>query len=58
VVPHTLIPSYHQMTVDPFLGTRAQRLFIATISIQAIAVLAIISVVFHSVRSCTMLSHI
>ncbi|KAH9001287.1 hypothetical protein EDB92DRAFT_1939044 [Lactarius akahatsu] len=37
------------MTVDPFLGTRAQRLFIATISIQAIAVLAIISIVFHLV---------
>jgi uncharacterized membrane protein (DUF373 family) len=38
------------MAVDPFLGTRAQRLFIATISIQAIAVLAIISIVFHSVN--------
>jgi len=38
------------MAVEPFLGTRAQRLFIATISIQAIAVLAIISIVFHSVN--------
>lgn len=37
------------MPVEPFLGTRAQRAFIATISIQAIAVLAIISVVFHLV---------
>jgi len=37
------------MTVDPFLGTRTQRFFIATISIQAIAVLAIISLVFHFV---------
>lgn len=37
------------MAVEPFLGTRAQRLFIATISIQAIAVLAIISIVFHLV---------
>ncbi|KAH9180534.1 hypothetical protein EDB89DRAFT_2120712 [Lactarius sanguifluus] len=34
------------MTVDPFLGTRAQRLFIAT---KAIAILAIISFVFHLV---------
>jgi hypothetical protein len=37
------------MGVDPFLGTRAQRAFIATITIQAIAVLAIISIVFHLV---------
>ncbi|KAI9466195.1 hypothetical protein BJY52DRAFT_1201837 [Lactarius psammicola] len=34
------------MAVEPFLGTRAQRLFIAT---KAIAVLAIISIVFHLV---------
>ncbi|KAI0006018.1 hypothetical protein BJV74DRAFT_801610 [Russula compacta] len=37
------------MAVEPFLGTRAQRFFIATICIQAIAVLAIISIVFHLV---------
>jgi len=37
------------MAVEPFLGTRAQRLFIATICIQAIAVLVIISIVFHLV---------
>jgi len=38
------------MAVEPFLGTRAQRFFIATLSIQAIAILAIISVVFRSVE--------
>ncbi|KAI9446473.1 hypothetical protein H4582DRAFT_2108132 [Lactarius indigo] len=37
------------MAVDPFLGTRAQRLFIAT---KAIAVLAIISIVFHLTIPC------
>jgi len=37
------------MAVEPLLGTRAQRLFIATICIQAIAVLVIISIVFHLV---------
>ncbi|KAF8503574.1 hypothetical protein F5888DRAFT_1004223 [Russula emetica] len=37
------------MAVEPFLGTRAQRFFIGTICIQAIAVLAIISIVFHFV---------
>ncbi|KAF8275032.1 hypothetical protein EI94DRAFT_1768350 [Lactarius quietus] len=37
------------MAVDPFLGTRAQRLFIAT---KAIAVLAIISIVFQSTIPC------
>jgi len=37
------------MAVEPFLGTRAQRMFIATISIQAVAVLVIISLVFHFV---------
>lgn len=37
------------MVVEPFLGTRAQRFFIGTICIQAIAVLAIISIVFHLV---------
>lgn len=37
------------MPVEAFLGTRAQKAFIATISIQAIAVLAIISIVFHLV---------
>ncbi|KAF8478693.1 hypothetical protein DFH94DRAFT_66981 [Russula ochroleuca] len=37
------------MAVEPFLGTRAQRFFIATICIQAIAVLAIISIVFRMV---------
>jgi len=37
------------MAVEPFLGTRAQRAFIATVTIQAIAVLTIISIVFHSV---------
>ncbi|KAI0273615.1 hypothetical protein BC834DRAFT_966116 [Gloeopeniophorella convolvens] len=37
------------MAVEPFLGTRSQKLFIATISIQAVAVLAIISITFHLV---------
>jgi hypothetical protein len=37
------------MVVEPFLGTRAQRCFVGTISIQAVAVLVIISIVFHLV---------
>ncbi|KAI0302014.1 hypothetical protein BC826DRAFT_493297 [Russula brevipes] len=38
------------MAVEPFLGTRAQRFFIATICVQAVAVLAIISIVFRLIE--------
>ncbi|KAI0065358.1 hypothetical protein BV25DRAFT_1913422 [Artomyces pyxidatus] len=37
------------MAVDPFMGTRAQRCFIATIAIQAIVVLVMISITFRLV---------
>jgi hypothetical protein len=37
------------MAVEPFMATRAQRAFIATITIQAIAVLVMVAVVFRLV---------
>jgi len=46
------------MPVEPFLGTRAQRFFIGAICIQAIAVLAIISIVFHFVDEHVDLGHV
>ncbi|KAI9509366.1 hypothetical protein F5148DRAFT_765969 [Russula earlei] len=39
------------MAVEPFLGTRAQRSFIGIICLQAVAVLAIISVVFGMIAN-------
>jgi len=44
------------MAVEPLLGTRAQRFFIGAICIQAVAVLAIISIVFHLVNEHVNLS--
>lgn len=39
------------MTAEPFLGTRAQRAFMATTIIQAIAVLVLVAVVFGKVQA-------
>jgi len=38
------------MAIEPFLGTRAQRAFIATITIQAIVVLAMVGITFRLVE--------